>query len=723
MPIPCPLTLLIYLNINLMRNKNVFIVYTLFFFSLTTYCCSKGLEKGTGLSNIPTRNELFIKREDHLKKISTGLKNRANLFSIIGMAGIGKTQLAKEYALTQAKSYDLIWWFDANQDFLAQFRELGHKLSSTQACSIPDNSQMSLETWLDAVQVCYKKHYPRVLLIIDDTKTPEQIGLIKQTLKNVSILLTSRNSTMRGDHMVLKSFSRKESLDYLNKALPGNPESSSNELAELLNDYPLALAQAVSFIKSHASLTLEEYLNLYKEKKNSLWAKEEKLIQEKGEDWKLLEDYHHTVATTFSLLLDQIHQSSPHALEALKLVSFLGTQNIPKRFLKTWMVDQRKLTDFDFHDAISSLIRYSIFEKNESNKDSEETYNIHALLHEFIRDKLKDEEKEFYSDQSIHLIGSFLPESSYQLWKVLFDDRYLEYHLESLLKLAQQYHLSSEELLVLRIKHLHNLCFSKSDFDGSIEKFSDLESKIKEYKNLRNFERARFLAISGNMAAITKNCNEAISISEQAVDLLKNIPTQEAREDLFFVLVNNLMEFYTNKGDLQKAEETGKVAERLLSYVDHPTYLILYYFMRSLQLMVKGEYAEALKQGDLKKAEALVSPALKGFNDLFKKEDENSVQGFSHIILGELYEKQLNLSKALEHYKKAEEIYTHLFKTIEVDDLSYLYKNFVLLGEKMKDELIIKKYLQLLTEHFHLGNPNTKEAMLYLDEQNVPAFN
>lgn len=98
------------------------------------------------------------------------------------------------------------------------------------------------------------------------------------------------------------------------------------------------------------------------------------------------------------------------------------------------------------------------------------------------------------------------------------------------------------------------------------------------------------------------------------------------------------------------------------------------------------------------------------------------MQPFPHIILGEIYERQNNLQRAQDEYKNAEEIYSHIFKTIEVDDISYLYKNYVMLGAKMKDEGMIKKYLQLLTDHFGLDHRRTKEAIQYLDEHKVPAF-
>lgn len=129
-----------------------------------------------------------------------------------------------------------------------------------------------------------------------------------------------------------------------------------------------------------------------------------------------------------------------------------------------------------------------------------------------------------------------------------------------------------------------------------------------------------------------------------------------------------------------------------------------------------------LKKENLNQSLKYISSALQGLNSLFQKDNENPIQAFSHVILGEIYEKEGELPHALEEYQTAESIYSHIFKTIEVDDISYLYKNYVTLGAKMKDELMIKKYLQLLTDHFGLDHKRTKEAVQYLDEQKLPAF-
>jgi hypothetical protein len=62
--------------------------------------------------------------------------DRAVVQALRGMGGVGKPQLATEYAHRFAASYDLIWWIDSEQPILIgdQFAALGIALG----CATPE---------------------------------------------------------------------------------------------------------------------------------------------------------------------------------------------------------------------------------------------------------------------------------------------------------------------------------------------------------------------------------------------------------------------------------------------------------------------------------------------------------------------------------------------------------------------------------------------------------
>src|SRR5690606_36456054 len=135
---------------------------------------------------------------------------------------------------------------------------------------------------------------------------------------NSHILFTSRNQFIGGNVMTLKCFTRQESIELLNSLLPNNSQNSLNELAENVNDYPLALVQASTYINLFPSLSVEEYIRLYKEQRKSLWKEEEQFVPKKKKGQKPLKSYQHTVSSTFTLLLEKVKENSSEALNLLK---------------------------------------------------------------------------------------------------------------------------------------------------------------------------------------------------------------------------------------------------------------------------------------------------------------------------------------------------------------------------------------------------------------------
>src|SRR6516164_9137322 len=122
--------------------------------------------------NIPARNPGFTGRDDLLGAVRERLLagDRAVVQALRGMGGVGKTQLATEYAHRFAAAYDLAWWVNSEQGGLIgdQFAALGLALGCVQAGA---GTQV-----VQAVVLAELRERSRWLLVFDNAETPADIS-------------------------------------------------------------------------------------------------------------------------------------------------------------------------------------------------------------------------------------------------------------------------------------------------------------------------------------------------------------------------------------------------------------------------------------------------------------------------------------------------------------------------------------------------------------------
>ena len=101
-----------------------------------------------------------------------------------------------------------------------------------------------------------------------------------------------------------------------------------SQLAEELENFPLALVQASSFIKEN-QISVARYLELYRENDLSKTC----LLSEHFEDDTRDPEIKNSVATTWAISFDYIRAHDPIAADVLSLMSMLDREAIPEPML------------------------------------------------------------------------------------------------------------------------------------------------------------------------------------------------------------------------------------------------------------------------------------------------------------------------------------------------------------------------------------------------------
>ncbi|WP_339051511.1 NB-ARC domain-containing protein [Rickettsiella endosymbiont of Xylota segnis] len=316
-------------------------------------------------------------------------------FSITGLGGIGKTQLALRYAELYARDYDYnVLWISAEtkENLAYSFHKLANKLELIITDSY--GSKKDLEEIVDAVYEYFSDR--KSLFIFDNVENYRAITnfLPKTMLGNKpTLLITSRYNNWENVASVLSLgvFTQQETEELIQKSLDltDNTENEKiKELNQLLQGLPLALQQALAYIKlkknTDVNFSIESYTKLYKEKCQFLLSFD---FSNYNNDL-----YLQTVYTTWLITLEKIksHSGGQDAIDTLYIMAYLDPDNISitKFYYLNHINCNLKLYDLD--GIMHMLTSYSMINRGQENK-----YTIHRLLQQVIRINLEQDRPKF----------------------------------------------------------------------------------------------------------------------------------------------------------------------------------------------------------------------------------------------------------------------------------------------------------------------------------------
>ncbi|MFI1536336.1 FxSxx-COOH system tetratricopeptide repeat protein [Streptomyces anandii] len=268
--------------------------------------------------NLPPRNPNFTGRSTLLELLDQRLREGTTTVlpeAIHGMGGVGKTQLAIEYAYRHQSEYDIVWWIPAERP-----GQIGQALVElAQRLGLVTTTEANIAGPAVREALREGRPYSRWLLIFDNADNPEQVRHYFPQGGNGTILVTSRNRRWGqvGGSLEVDVFTREESKELLRRSGPPLREEEADALAEALGDLPLALEQAAAW-RAETGMPASEYLRLFENKR-----------------MELLEvapppDYQLPVAAAWNVSLDHLEIRSPAALRLLQLCSYFAPDPISR---------------------------------------------------------------------------------------------------------------------------------------------------------------------------------------------------------------------------------------------------------------------------------------------------------------------------------------------------------------------------------------------------------
>lgn len=327
--------------------------------------------------------------------------------AIKGLGGIGKTQIAIEYAYRSRERGDYTYtlWINAasEESIVTSFTGLAEVLPDFSASEEKDQRKLILavKRWLEACPQSW-------LLIFDNA---DDLSLLKEYIpsnRKGSLLFTTRAHAagavapsldvekmgfIEGTQMLLKRAQR----------FTNATDEEINEAGNIvvaLDHFPLALDQAGAYIEE-TGCTFSTYLQLYQNHRKALLTRRGNQINY----------YPDSVATTWSLSLQKVEQANPAAAELLRLCAFLAPDHIPEELIREgapqWPAALQKTTSdfFAFNQMLEDLLTFSLIKR----LAGDHMLSIHRLVQAVQMDAMQPEERQQWVERVIRAVHIIFP--------------------------------------------------------------------------------------------------------------------------------------------------------------------------------------------------------------------------------------------------------------------------------------------------------------------------
>ncbi|WP_262845867.1 FxSxx-COOH system tetratricopeptide repeat protein [Sphaerisporangium corydalis] len=253
----------------------------------------------------------FTGRDDMMADLYRALRaNRSTstVQAITGLGGLGKTQVAVEYAFRHGIAYDLVWWVRAEDpstlrgDYAELATELGLPFEQDdQAIAALRQALRRRNNWL---------------LIFDNAEDPDELLPLLPERHTGHVLITSRRPEWpHAELRHLDVLPVPAAVEYLRHWGRVSSADTAKDLADALGCLPLALEQAASVIADGMAAT--DYLDQLHKQSPELFMQ--------GRTG----NHQATIASTWRVSFDRLADRSPAAVALFRLAAFLGAEAIP----------------------------------------------------------------------------------------------------------------------------------------------------------------------------------------------------------------------------------------------------------------------------------------------------------------------------------------------------------------------------------------------------------
>ncbi len=598
------------------------------------------------LSNLPYRQNLFFTgREELLTSIHSyfsAYARHTRIQALNGLAGIGKTEIAIEYAYRYPQEYQAIFWIRASS------LELFH--TDVQALAdlllLPEKERTSERKLFAAIQR-YLQSSEGWLLFFDDLEDFRLIDLLIPLQCKGHVLLTSRIQIKhRSVHALsVAPMTMDESALFLLRRIKLIPEQAGLDVAlpddylhalavaQALDGFPLVLDQAGAYIEDTES-DLSHYLTLYR-------THQAYLLQQRGQS---SESHPESVTATLDLAFEQVRKVNPLAMQLLYLFAFLHFDAIPDEMLIQGGIELDEplkalaLDPLALDAALATLLGFSLVH----GRTDTTLLRIHRIVQAVLRDSLSADQQRYWVTMAVRLVNRVFPGSGFPAWPLY--QRYLA-QAQCCVTFITEFQLVDLAAAQLA-QRLGEYCSKRALYDEARSYLTLAIDLYERISGLESLDIARALVSQGFLFYKLGDYTQSEMLYLRALAIYGQM--LEPEEQNTGILLNNLALLYREQNRYQEAEVLYQRVLALYRQIFGPQHSEVATVLNNLALLYQ-------KQNRYQEAEELYLQALVQREATLQAGNPNLAQSWNNLAT--LYQMQGRYQEAKPLLQRALALY------------------------------------------------------------------
>ncbi|KAL2865008.1 putative kinesin light chain [Aspergillus lucknowensis] len=464
------------------------------------------------------RNSHLVGRHDEIRKLEDLISISGAKVAITGLGGVGKTQVALEFAyrMRDTEPECSIFWvpctsYEAVEQAcmaIAQIVGLEDVKPAEATTRVKTYFSQSDEKWL----LIFDNADDTDMWINGSDNTPPLKDLL--TVNNHGhVIFTTRNRELAVDLtspcvIQIRELDEKTGIEFLERSLLRtnllHDQNTAIALLEQLTFLPLAISQAIAYINKK-DITLSDYLILLEEQEADVV---ELLSKDFGSNGRY-KDIQNPIVKTWLISFNQIRKVNQLAAEYLSLMACVNSRTIPPAFLP------QPGSKLEMTDALGLLSAYSFITIQPTSR----SISLHPLVYLAARNWMRKEQRfSLYIAKAAEQMDEIFPSHDHanrQIWR-----EYLPHALSLLSEPAFRKQQGQYTYLVQRVAS----CLYS---DGRYNEAENILVQVLETrKQVLGPERPQTLTSMNNLAHTWKSLGkvqEALSLMDECAKLSNKV--------------------------------------------------------------------------------------------------------------------------------------------------------------------------------------------------------